>query len=260
MNACQSYLEARGNRPETARAHRLEFDTAPAKKRAVAHLGDIQIASQPFSTYAKELLWIPHLNSDGAVTSWTARIFPTPANGPKFLTPKLSGGAPYISPAVWAIADKADVPLLLTEGPIKALACLQAGQLAIGLNGVYGAGARDAEDRIVLQPVLSMFSWAKRSVFLAFDADLAVKFEVRKALFRTFLLLAAQQADVFLITSWDVETAKGIDDFLAKSENPAQDLELLIRDRTPFLEILGKNTADLRLAEEELRAVELPRL
>ena len=46
---------------------------------------DIQVAGQPLSRYAKELLWIPYVNSDGAITSWTARIFPTPADPqPKF--------------------------------------------------------------------------------------------------------------------------------------------------------------------------------
>ena len=108
--------------------------------------------------------------------------------------------------------------------------------------------------------MLAGFSWLKRPVYLAFDADITTKFAPRKAFLRTFLLLAAQQAEVFSITSWDVDQAKGIDDFLAKAENPAQELALLVKDRAPFLEILGKNTADLRLAEEELRAVELPRL
>ena len=53
---------------------------------------------------------------------------------------------------------------------------------------------------------------------------------------------------------------KGIDDFLAKSEKSAEQLELLIKDRAPFLSILEKTTADLRLVEEELEAVPLPRL
>ena len=79
-------------------------------------------------------------------------------------------------------------------------------------------------------------------------------------MFRTYLLLAAQQAEVFTITSWDGSKAKGIDDFLAKVENPAADLEMLIKDRTPFVSILEKTPADLRLVEEELKAVVLPRL
>ncbi|MGA7881752.1 MAG: DUF3854 domain-containing protein [Terrimicrobiaceae bacterium] len=261
MTASETYLEERKILPATIAAHHLEFDSAPTAERIIERLGgDILVAGQPLSHYSAELLWFPHFNSDGAIPSWTARIFPTPVNGPKFLTPKGGNGAPYITPAVWTIASKADVPLILTEGPCKTLSCIQAGFHAIGLNGVYGACARDNEDKLIIHLLLSCFTWPKRSVYLAFDADITTKFEPRKALLRTFLLLAAQQADVFLITSWDVDQAKGIDDFLAKAENPAQELQLLVKDRTPFLDILGKNTADLRLAEEELRAVELPRL
>jgi Domain of unknown function (DUF3854) len=261
MQTSKSYLEARGILPATIEAHRLEFDAAPSAERIVERLGDdILIGGQPLSAYAKELLWFPHLNSDSAITSWTVRVFPTPVGGAKFLTPKGGSGAPYIPPAVWTIADKPDRPLILSEGPCKALACLQAGFSAVGLNGVFGASSRDNEDRIALHPSLSSFAWLKRVVHLAFDTDIVTKFEPRKALFRTFLLLAAQQAEIFSITSWGLEQAKGIDDLLVKSENPAQELELLVKDRAPFLEILGKNTADLRLVEEEFRAVELPRL
>jgi hypothetical protein len=261
MQAGQSYLEERKILPATIQAHRLEFDGGPTAARVVQRLGeDILLAGQPLSQYSSELLWFPYLNADGATTSWTVRIFPMPANGPKFLTPKGGNGAPYITPAVWAIADKADAALILTEGPVKALSCIQAGFPAVGLNGVYGATARDAEDKIVLHPLLSSFSWAKRTVLLGFDADLTSKFDVRKALLRTYLVLAAQQADVFTITSWDADQAKGIDDFLAKSENPAAELELLIKDRSPFVSILEKTPADLRLATEELTAVVLPRL
>ena len=79
MTACQNYLEARKISPETAAAHRLEIDTAPTVERIMRRLGDdILVAGQPLSIYAQELLWIPFLNADGAITSWVARIFPTP--------------------------------------------------------------------------------------------------------------------------------------------------------------------------------------
>ena len=263
MQGCQSYLEARRIQSATIQAHHLEFDHAPSAERIIARLGeDIQVAGQPLSRYAKELLWIPYVNSDGAITSWTARIFPTPADPhPKFLTRKGGGGPPYITPAVWAVADNATVPVILTEGPIKTLACLQAGFPAIGLNGVYGAGARDAEDKVILHPLLSAFSWVKRSVFLAFDADITSKFDVRKALFRTFLLLANEEADVFHLTSWDPDAGKGIDDYLARSEeSPEEVIKLLIADKVSVVSILEKTPSDLRLVEEELKTVMLKRL
>ena len=261
MNHCQSYLEARGIHLETVQAHGLEFDPAPTAERIIERLGDdILIGGRPLSERAQELLWFPHHNADGAITSWTVRVFPTPADGQKFLTPKDGGGPPYIPREIWKVTDKTDVPIILTEGPAKALACIQAGFPAIGLNGVYGGCARDVEDKIILHPMLSGFNWVKRGIHLAFDADVTTKFDVRKALFRTYLLLAAQQAEVFMITSWDGSEAKGIDDFLANVENPAAELEMLVRDRSPFVSILEKTPADLRLVEEELRAIVLPRL
>ena len=167
MQSSKSYLEARGLRPETAQAHRLEIDTAPTAERIIQRLGDdIQIApGQPLSVYAKELLWFPFQNSDGAITSWSVRIFPTPANGPKFLVAKGSNNAPYIPLGTWAVMGRVDVPVVVTEGP-KALAIVQNGFPAIGLNGVYGACARDADDKIILHPLLASFAWLKRSVYL----------------------------------------------------------------------------------------------
>jgi hypothetical protein len=35
-------------------------------------------------------------------------------------------------------------PIILTEGPIKALVCVQAGFDAIGINGVWGAGLKNS--------------------------------------------------------------------------------------------------------------------
>jgi hypothetical protein len=259
---CEDYLTARGISLQTVKEYRLEFDDAPDKGRIVDRLGDdILVAGRPLSQYAEELLWIPYLNAGGAISSWSARIFPTPPNGKeKFLTPKNGGGPVYIPPLVWADADNPAAPVIVTEGPIKALSCVQAGQLAIGVNGVFGFGGRDANDVIIIHPNLATFDWTKRPVFLAFDADLTSKYDVRKALFRTFLLAASQAADVYTITSWDVGDGKGIDDLLAKSEKPVEVLGLLIKDRSPVFLILEKTPADLRMVTEEFTAILLPRL
>ena len=104
---------------------------------AWAKISSWQVSRSP--GIPSELLWFPYFNADGAIASWTARIFPTPANGPKFLTPKGGNGAPYITPGVWVIADKADVPLILTEGPCKTSVVFRPAFLPVGLNGVYGA-------------------------------------------------------------------------------------------------------------------------
>ena len=80
MTACQNYLDARKISPETAAAHRLEIDAAPAAKRIIERLGDdIQIAG-PTALHLSptELLWIPYLNADGGAMFGALEFFRRP--------------------------------------------------------------------------------------------------------------------------------------------------------------------------------------
>ena len=85
----------------------------------------------------EESLWFRCLDAEGKINSYFCRVFPPPKDKEgklaKFLTPKDGSGYPFIVPAVWEVASRPSHPLCLTEGPVKALAVLQAGGLPIGL-------------------------------------------------------------------------------------------------------------------------------
>jgi hypothetical protein len=130
MSLASDYLLVRGITPQTTTRNQLEFDIAPLdQKRIVSRLnpGCVQLWS-----LAKELLWFPVRNNVMA-PSWIARPFPTLINGPKFVVPKGGIAPPFVPVGVPALAH--GQPLIVTEGPVKALAATQAGVAAIGLNG-----------------------------------------------------------------------------------------------------------------------------
>src|SRR5208337_4293309 len=120
----------------------------------------------------------------------------TIANHPKFLCPIGSGGLPFIPPGVYQLAY--GLPLIITEGPVKALACLQAGIAAIGLNGVWCAAVKNSRDLYVIRSGLqSVFDWRGRKVYICFDVDCSINPNVREALVRLFFILSTVGAEVY---------------------------------------------------------------
>ena len=210
---------ANGSHPRGIYRSRLGFDTWGNKV-----LPDV----------VEESLWFPCLDAQGNIKSYFCRVFPSlkdkEGKPVKFLTPKDGNGYPFIVPAVWEVASKPHHPLCLTEGPVKALAILQAGGLPIGLAGVWTATTIDAEDRTDLHPVLAEnFQWKGRKVFLVFDADFSTNPSVRQALIRTWIVLHARGADV-MILRWPISEGRGIDDYLAGKAQGAVPQEALFTE------------------------------
>ena len=95
--------------------------------------------------------------------------------------PPVIGGKPrkYVAPAglpsrayfpaecVSGLADPA-VPLVVTEGPLKALVLAQHGHTAVGLLGVWN-WKRKGTDELIAD--LAALPWAGRTVYVAFDYD-----------------------------------------------------------------------------------------
>jgi DNA polymerase I-like protein with 3'-5' exonuclease and polymerase domains len=266
VSLCTEYVLKRGLSPEALFAHGVEFDEQPDRQRINERLGeDFIYRDIPLSQRAREILWFPVPNSDGVTISYTARPLPGLENGPKFLTPKGGTGLAYIPKPVYEAHGKAEVPIVITEGPMKALVCLQAGVAAIGLNGVWGAGQRDSDGKFVLRPELSIFEWRSRKVYIGFDADASVKPEVRHAMIRLFILLAAQGAEVYQFTSWDLSEGKGVDDYLAgqaglDTSKHKEIISMLLADSVLFVETLKAKKVDLDAVESELFNLRLPEL
>jgi hypothetical protein len=106
----------------------------------------------------------------GSTVSWIARPLPTLQGQPKFLTPIGGSGPPFIPKSVYN--SKKGSPIIITEGPAKALVLAQAGFPAIGLNGVWCA--QEGSDRLILRRELRELELHGRKLYMAFDADAGV--------------------------------------------------------------------------------------
>jgi hypothetical protein len=260
---CEKYLLARGLSVDVARVNGIEFDLHPERARTEQRLG---VGCVPLWTFATEILWFPQYNKERETVSWLARGLTTIGGKPKFVAPtKKSGiptGIPYIPIWVWHNIGKPVNPLILTEGPMKALVLVEAGALAVGLNGIFGAQETAPNGKLVLRKELLELGVRGRKMFLCFDADASSNPQVRLAEIRLWFLLRAAGAEVFRLTSWDENVGKGIDDYLvnATKEEPDQSREsivqMLLKDAQPFKSSLSKdNTIDLDAVVSELEKV-----
>jgi hypothetical protein len=136
----------------------------------------------------------------------------------------------------------------------------QAGQLPIGVSGVWMATQKGADGKISLVPTLAEFVWSGRTVYLAFDADSGTNPNVKQALFRTFLGFYSLGAKVRFL-SWSFSEGKGIDDYLCNKqkagEEPAKALAKLIDDAHEVNSMLFSE--DLRMVTQELKIANLVR-
>jgi hypothetical protein len=257
----ETYLLERGIDLDFAGCHGLEIDKKPLNSERIKQRlgGEIKVGDLPLSHVADEIIWIPLRNSQGLNGEYIARPLPN-LGGHKFLCACDRGAPIYIPPLVYKDSSQTDKLLVITEGPIKALAIVQAGFHAIGLNGVWCAADKDQETgRLTLRQELKAFDLRGRKLYTAFDADLSTKAEVRQALIRLFILLTIAGAEVFQLTSWDKSDGKGIDDFLVheRPTEPGQTLQALISDAAPFIETLNKNVLDVDLVAKELARIEM---
>ena len=190
-----------------------------------------------------------------------------------------SNSLPWIPQETRDIAKEVDVPLIITEGPIRAMVLLQAGAYPISLQGVWGLAApkkkktplrvvpgfrrrrdppRDQrmndDGRLKLHGEIARFQLWKRRVVLCLDADSWKNKVVRQAEIRSWLLLHAAGAQVFQL-SWPSNEGNGIDDYLAKKAgtDPEKQREVfveLIEKIEPFIETLEQS--DLPIIRKEL--------
>jgi len=247
------YLRERGLTPETVAARfGIEIEALPDPTKFRERIGI------PLPNGVQTILWIPVLSKAGAHICWIARLLPKPPKWPKFLCAKDSGGPPWMMPELYD--RKAQRTLIVTEGPIKAMAVTLAGYDAIGLNGVWcAASPKNGDDPLCLRPELESLRLLGSKVCLAFDADQTTKPEVRQALIRLYLLLTGAGAEVYQLTTWDLEQGKGIDDYLVAqgAERSAETLEILVSAAKPFSETLSSATPlDAYLLQKELPLIE----
>lgn len=119
-------------------------------------------------------LVIPYRTVDGSVNGYCLR---RPHNPPvkdgkelKYLAPKDEPSRPFFPDECLPNLTDATVPLLMTEGPLKALALAQVQEAytVIGLQGVENWHGKGDEE---LLPELAALPWTNRDVYIVFDTD-----------------------------------------------------------------------------------------
>ena len=252
MSLGERYLIERGISLDTARKYGIELDSRVSSEMATERLGRGWPRHE-----VNEVLWFPLYDSSAKPIGWIARPLPDNALLPKFVCATGSDGSPYISKEVWEAGKRTDRPIVISEGPVKALVLCQAGIPAIGLNGVWMGLAKNGDGMFCLRSELIALKWLGRRAYLGFDADQNSKPEVLQALIRTAFAFNSVGAQLFQLTSWP-EEQKGIDDYLAKQAgtDPVKQkecLDALMSCAQPFFATLRPFM--LPLVEKELGRV-----
>jgi hypothetical protein len=158
----------------------------------------------------------------------------------------------FIPEETWEAKSDSSQAIFIAEGPVKALALLQAGFLSIGLIGTW-MSERDGWYRPLMRLLRSSFEWRNREVFMALDADQKGKSLVRQSVIRNCLLLLPLGA-VPRQLKWDNTDgkSKGIDDYLANKDAPKELAKLIADARETDLVSEFSADADISLVRKEL--------
>jgi hypothetical protein len=169
---------------------------------------------------------IPYFALDGKVTKfYRYRYLADTRKGfDKITQPKpLRYGQPsatinevYFAPFVdWvAIAQDPSVPLIITEGELKAACATKFGYPTLGLGGVWCFMSKKNELHVL--PSLQQFAWDGRMVYIVFDSDAATNPDIVRAegvLSKRLLELGARVMLARLPANEEVSKV-GLDDFI----------------------------------------------
>jgi len=200
-----------------------------------------------------QLLEFSYFDKEGNNIFSRFRLYPN-LDGVKYLHPLNTPARPYILPEVWSEADKSHKPLWITEGEKKALKLFKMGRSAIALSGVWnfkaGKDNKDSFSKEIWEELLG-FNLGGRIIFLAFDMDLWVNPQVRKALYELALKLYKKGAIVRFV-HWDISKGKGVDDVLGNVTNAEEELLKLEHNAERLEDFVEKDHY-----EEVVRAIKI---
>ena len=144
-----------------------------------------------------------------------------------------------------AVALDPSVPLIITEGELKAACATKHGFLTIGLGGVYSFGRRARHQTLL--PALQRFKWAGRQVYICYDSDAIFNRLVMTAEIRLARLLTDEGAYVKIVRlpgdEQHPETKVGLDDYIvANGKQMYADLLQSANEYGPFEALHQLNT------------------
>ena len=180
--------------------------------------------------------------------------------------------------AFWPwLVEHPQIQVLLTEGSKKVGAAFSAGFVAVGLPGIWNGrnpwlkdaeGKRIEGQKAALRTELLAIAQPGRKIVFAFDNDEALKTQLKvwKAVEATaFLFLKDTKAQPYF-TSWDWESGKGIDDYIAA--NGADEFAKVVAaaqcyENWKIEQQLARaltRTADLKICLESLKGFDFSQL
>lgn len=172
---------------------------------------------------------IPYFDLDGKATKfWRYRYLESTKTGFDALTtkkelryaqPGKSLNEVYLPPVGgtnWqSIAKNPEIPLVITEGELKAACATKLGFPTMGLGGVWCFKSNNA--RMPMLPMFHEFQWRERIVYICYDSDAVTNPQVmtaENALARELMLLGAQPF-IVRIPFLEKDNKKiGLDDYL----------------------------------------------
>ncbi len=140
----------------------------------------------------------------------------------------------YLAPFLdWRkIAENPTIPIIITEGELKSAASTKAGLPAIGLGGVWCFKSTAAKASLL--PMMKLFVWKDRTVYICYDSDAASNPLVVMAENHLAKELTAQGSDVMIVRMPTAEDGSkvGVDDYLLT--NTPSDFKTLLSNSNPY--------------------------
>lgn len=137
----------------------------------------------------------------------------------RYAQPKGSVNEVYLPPlngTDWtAIAANTEIPIIITEGELKAASATKHGYPTMGLGGVWCFKSSSA--KMSLLPIFKEFNWKGRSVYIAYDSDAITNPQVMQAENALARELMLQGAEPLIMRIGAIEGQKaGLDDVIWK--------------------------------------------
>jgi DNA polymerase I-like protein with 3'-5' exonuclease and polymerase domains len=152
----------------------------------------------------------------------------------KYLAPAKQQNTLDVHPYARAWLFDAEVPLVVTEGIIKADSAVSVGLAAIGLGGVDGGWRSGAP-----LPEWELVPLKGRTVLVAFDSDVTRKASVRAALDRLsgYFCRRGGQVEIVVLPSGPHGQKVGLDDFLVGHRGSQYPIGLLLEHSVSLVDV-----------------------
>ena len=265
LQEAETYLSARGIRPETAVQYGVVLEISPMVEQLKVRLNQDFNGDRPECVIWFDAGW----SKDGegwVADTWIARLFPPVLRGGdscKFLNAADREQRPYILPPSWRQSRNLLEPVIIAEGPTRGLLLTQNGFCAISVAGVWNITAkRTAVEeqqgaKFKAHADLRRWMWNGRRVLLGYDQDYRSNETVLYAVIRNIVLFSALGAEVEIL-QWDIAKGKGLDDLVVAEAGLDLEKQKAVLDRL----IADALSADqfLKPAHVDLVATELSRI